>query len=298
MFCFSLPEDSFMPPEDDKAVAPEEARAVIIPFGLEKSVSYEGGTAKGPRAILACSSELEQFDDVFWKEAIKDYGVATLEEPEIAEGHEAALAQLSDLVRQVLDAGKFPFVLGGEHSLTPAVIQPFAESLPKLTIVQFDAHADLRDGYEGNPNSHASAMCRCLDHDNVRLVSIGVRNFSASEIPVLEQYQDCVDIFWAKDKAKWDLDEIVKTVGGGPVYITFDVDAFDASLMPATGTPEPGGLFWDETMDILAAITRSAHIVGADVVELAPRDGLHACDFVAAKLVYKMLSYSLLEKTW
>lgn len=299
MLKYMQPDTAFMPPEDDKAIAPKDARAVLIPFGLEKTVSYEGGTAKGPKAIIECSSELEQFDEVLWCEAIKKYGIATLEAPEIKGKLEDALDQLEDIVEQVLEAGKFPLTIGGEHSLTPAAIRPFvtqaAEKGEHLTILQFDAHADLRDGYEGEHYSHASAMCRCLDHENVRLVSVGIRNISASEIPFLEANKDRIDIFWAKDKKNWKLGDIADVVGSGPVYLTFDLDGFDSSLMQATGTPEPGGLFWNETMDIIARVAKHANIVGADVVELAPREGLHACDFLAAKLVYKILSYSLLK---
>ena len=293
MLDFMPAENGFMPPEDESAIPPEKAKAVIIPFGLEKTVSYEGGTSKGPKAIIECSSELEQFDEVFWREAIKDYGIATLTEPVIEPNHEEALRQLAEIVGNVLEQGCFPMVLGGEHSLTPGAIRPFAKRHKKLTILQFDAHADLRDGYEGHHNSHASAMCRCLDNENVNLVSVGIRNISASEIPFLEANNERIDVFWAKDKRSWDLSQIVKSVGNGPVYLTFDIDGFDASMIPATGTPEPGGLFWDETMDIIAAVSKSANIVGADVVELAPREGLHACDFLAAKLVYKILNYAL-----
>ncbi len=163
----------------------------------------------------------------------------------------------------------------------------------QITILQFDAHADLRDGYEGEHFSHAAAMCRCLDHDNVRLVSVGIRNISAEELPILEQNKDRIDIFWMKDRRKWDVSDVAKAVGNGNVYVTFDIDAFDSSMIPATGTPEPGGLNWWEVMDILDAVSHNASIVGADVVELAPRDGLHACDFMTAKLCYKIMSYAL-----
>ncbi len=282
-------------PHDDANADPAAAQAVIIPFGLEKTVSYEGGTAAGPQAIIDASPELEHFDEVLWKEAFRDYGIATLPQPAIADKLEDALDQLDKSVQSVLDAGKFPLTLGGEHSLTAGAIRPFARAHEKLTILQFDAHADLRDGYDGDHYSHAAAMRRCLDHDNINLVSVGIRNISAEEIPFLESDKDRIDIFWAKDKSYRNIDDVVKAVGTGPVYLTFDVDGFDSSLMPATGTPEPGGLYWDETIDIIAAVAKKATIVGADVVELAPRAGLHACDFLCAKLVYKILSYALLK---
>ncbi|MFN3701513.1 MAG: agmatinase [Alphaproteobacteria bacterium] len=289
------PEDAFMPPEDESASPPDQARALIIPFGLEKSVSYEGGTSKGPQAIIDASPQLEQFDEVFWCEAIKRYGIATMKPPVIRDDLDAALEQLGEIVGEALEHGKFPLVLGGEHSLTPGAIKPFVKRHDTLTILQFDAHADLRDGYEGFHNSHAAAMCRALDNPNVRLVSVGIRNISASEIPFLEANRDRIEIFWAKDKRSWDISQIAKAVGSGAVYVTFDIDGFDAAMIPATGTPEPGGLQWDEVMDILALVSKTAQIVGADVVELAPREGLHACDFLTAKLVYKILSYALLK---
>lgn len=273
----------------------ENAQAVIIPFGLESSVSYESGTSKGPRAILDASPELEFFDEVFWKECFREYGIATLQEQQINAGLPNALSQLEGIVADVLDAGKFPLVLGGEHSLTAGAIRPFSKRHENLTILQFDAHADLRDGYLGEHYSHAAAMRRCLDDETIRLVSVGIRNISAEELPFLESDSNRLDIFWMKDQKDWNANDIANAVGGGPVYITFDVDGFDSSLMPATGTPEPGGLFWNETMDILDAVSKRAQIVGADVVELSPRAGLHACDFVAAKLVYKILSYALLK---
>ena len=290
---FLSPEDGFLGLQPDDAVSPEKAKAWIIPYGLEASVSYGGGTAKGPQAILEASHQTELFDEVFWREPFRDYGVATAQAVKIPAKVEPALDVLEGLIEETLAAGKFPLTLGGEHSLTPGAIRPFAARHDQITILQFDAHADLRDGYEGERYSHAAAMCRCLDHPNVRLVSVGIRNISASEIPFLEANKDRIEIFWAKDKKKWTATDVAKAVGTGPVYITFDIDGFDASMIPATGTPEPGGLWWDEVMDILEAVTAKAKIVGADVVELAPQEGMHACDFLTAKLCYKILSYSL-----
>lgn len=280
-------------PED--AGKPEDSKALIIPFGLEKSVSYEGGTQHGPQAIIDASPELEYFDEVLWCEPFRKYGIATLSQPHIPNDLGAALAILEKTVEDTLTAGHFPLIFGGEHSLTPAALRPHTSRHEKITVLQFDAHADLRDGYLGEKNSHAAAMCRVLDCKNINLVSVGIRNISAEELPILETNQDRIDIFWAKDKRNWHLQDMIDAVGSGPVYITFDLDGFDSSLMPATGTPEPGGLFWDEVMDIISAISKNANIIGADIVELAPRDGLHACDFLAAKLTYKILSYALLS---
>ncbi len=293
MLKFLNSKDGFLHLPDADACDPKDARAVMIPFGLEQSVSYEGGTAKGPQAILDASPELEYFDEVFWRECFRDYGIATLQEPKIEAELPNALNQLEAIVEEVLKLDKFPLIMGGEHSLTAGAIRPFVRRHEQLTILQFDAHADLRDGYEGEHYSHAAAMRRCLDHDNVRLVSVGIRNISAEEIPFLQSDSNRIDIFWMKDRKTWNANDIAKVVGTGPVYITFDIDGFDSAMIPATGTPEPGGLDWWSVMETLDLVSQKAQIVGADVVELAPRAGLHACDFMAAKLCYKLMSYAL-----
>lgn len=278
--------------EADAAAAAGKPGVTVVPFGLEASVSYGGGTARGPQAILEASHQVELFDEELWREPVRDFALATLAPVDIAGDIPAALAQLEAIVAGILDEGRFPLVLGGEHSLTPGAIRPFLKRYEDLVILQFDAHADLRDGYEGEPYSHAAAMRRCLDAPNVRLVSVGIRNISAGEIPFLEANRHRIEIFWAKDRASWDIGAIAAAVAGRPVYLTFDLDGFDASVMPATGTPEPGGLFWPETTAIIRAACASASaIVGADIVELAPAPGLHACDFLAAKLAYKILGY-------
>jgi agmatinase len=166
-----------------------------------------------------------------------------------------------------------------------------------MGVLHFDAHADLRDGFNGEHYSHAAALRRVLDHKEVvSLVSIGIRNISASEIPFLAASSKRIRMFFAKDKKQWKIKEMLKPLKGMPVYLTFDIDGLDSSIMPATGTPEPGGLLWDETMDILRAAAAELNIVGADLLELSPRKELHACDFLAAKLVYKMLNHIFLGK--
>ncbi len=290
------PEAGFLGLDAADAVAPEEARAVIVPFGLEASVSYGGGTARGPAAIVEASHQVELFDEEFWREVYSDYGVATLDFPEIASGIPQALDQLQALTAQLLDANKFPLILGGEHSLTAGSIRPFVERYPDLAILHFDAHADLRDGYDGEHYSHAAALRRVMDLPIKTLVSVGIRNISAGEIPFLDANRDRITIHWGKDKAQWNVEEIVAPLKGRPVYLTFDLDGFDGSVMPATGTPEPGGLFWDDAMAIIRAASGICNIVGADVVELAPREELHACDFLAAKLCYKILNFALAKK--
>ena len=192
----------------------------------------------------------------------------------------------------MLSKKKFPLILGGEHSLTPGAIRPFVKKFNKICLLHFDAHADLRDGYGGNKFSHASAIRRCLDNPNVSVVSFGIRNISKNEIPFSKKNKNRMYIFWAKDKSKWNLKKFKKIIKNKKIYLTFDVDGLDSSLMPATGTPEPGGLFWDETMNIIKIAAKSADIVGADINELSPIKGFDSCNFLVAKLAYKIIAYS------
>lgn len=286
-------EEGFMRLPAEDAADPQKARAAIIPFGLEHTVSYKGGTSRGPAAILDASPELEWYDEAFAKEAFRDYGFVTLREPQIPSGQEEALELLEAMVEDALMAGKFPLTLGGEHALTPGAIRPFARRYPDLVILHFDAHADLRDGYMGEKYSHAAALRRCLDYRDIQLVSFGIRNISAEEVPFLEANKHRITIFWGKDKENWNPKNITRLFKDRPVYLTFDLDGFDSSLMPATGTPEPGGLFWDEAIDIIRIAAEAGTIVGADINELAPIPYFHSCDFLAAKLAYKIMSYAL-----
>jgi agmatinase len=287
------PDEAFLEPGRVDAAHPERAKAVVIPFGIEASVSYGSGTAKGPAAILAASQQLELFDEELWREPYRDYGIATIREPAIAGTVEAALTDLAQTVEAVLDAGRFPFVIGGEHSLTAGAIRPFAASYHDLVVLQFDAHADLRDGYLGERYSHAAAMRRVLDHENVTLVSVGIRAFSQGEADWWERHRHRAHIHWAKDQAKWDIEEIVAPLRGRPIYVTYDIDALDAAAMPATGTPTPGGMNYWQSLAILKRAAAVGRIVGGDLVELAPMPGLHAADFTAAALCYKIMSYAL-----
>ncbi len=273
---------------------PENADVIIIPFGLENSVSYGGGTSKGPQAMIDASSELEFFDEDLWCEPIRNFGIATLKAPEINKNLEKAITQLENLVEEVLKLKKFPFTFGGEHSITAATIRPFARRYKNLAVLHFDAHADLRDGYLGVKYSHAAALRRVLDHKQVTtLISCGIRNISAEEIPFYEEQskKGRITIHWGKDRSKWDYDKIVAPLKNRDVYLTFDVDGFDASLMPATGTPEPGGVLWEDAIQIIKRASKICNIVGADINELAPIKGWHASDFLAAKLAYKILSF-------
>lgn len=291
-------DESFLDPLRADADRPMDARAVVIPFGLEDSVSYGGGTASGPSAILAASHQLELFDDELWREAYADYGIAALDVPSIAESVPAALDQLATLTASVLDAGKLPFVLGGEHSLTAGAIRPFAKRYPRdLVVLQFDAHWDLRDGYLGEPYSHAAAMRRVLDqpgHEQITLVSVGIRAFSEPEARYYEANRSRMHVHFGHAQRGWRIEDVVAPLAGKPVYITFDIDALDAHVMPATGTPVPGGIAWLDALAILRAACETAGtIVGMDLVEFAPIKDFHAYDFTATQLAAKMLNYAL-----
>ena len=287
------PEESFLDPVRADANDPAAARAVVVPFGLEASVSYGAGTAAGPAAIIAASQQLELYDDELQCEPYLGFGVATLRAPEIARPMEAALGQLAGIVETVTEQKKFPLVLGGEHALTAGAIRPLAARHKDLVVLQLDAHADLRDGYLGNRYSHAAAMRRVLDHAGVSLVSVGIRAISKEEVDFAAANRDRITIHWARDRARRNVEEIVAPLKGRPVYVTFDVDVLDAAVMPATGTPTPGGLSFEEALAILRRACETGNVVGADLVELAPIKGLHACDYTAAALAYKILSYAL-----
>ena len=292
----------------------ESAGVIVVPLGFEKSVSFGRGTKNGPEAIISASRQVELFDEELWQETYKKVGIVTLKA--ILAGSFSSLEkQIGAVLREILPTKKLPIVLGGEHSITPFIIGAYKKAgYENFSILQFDAHADLRDGYLGQKYSHAAAMRRSLDFDGVsphtkikqrqdnnqaqtfgvgvNLVQVGIRNISNEndELVFWEKNQGRIKTFWAKDKKKWKISEIVGALKKN-VYLTFDVDVFDSGIMPSTGTPEPGGLDWYETLDILRAVCKNKKIIGADFVELAPIKGLPAPDFLAAKLIYKTIGY-------
>ena len=267
-------------------------KVVIIPFGLEKTVSYGGGTSKGPKEIIKASHQVELFDEDLNKEPYKHIGIKTLKPFPIKKNIIDALKQIENINKLLLDKKKFPLVLGGEHSLTAGAIRPFIKKFGKICLLHFDAHTDLRNSYNGNKFSHASAIRRCLDNPNVSVISFGIRNISSNEISFLNKNRKRIKIYWAKDKLNWDLNKFKKIIRNKKVYLTFDVDGLDSSLMPATGTPEPGGLFWNETIKIIKVAAQSSKIIGGDLNELSPIKGFDSYNFLVAKLAYKIISYS------
>jgi len=282
---------------DEAAGAFASARAVVFPVPYEATTSYGGGTRGGPAAIIDASRYIEVYDREMDAEPGPAIGIHTLPPIELTRaGPAEAMRELRDAHDRVLEAAgdRFVLMLGGEHAVSAPAIRSHAARLEasageRLTVLQFDAHADLRAEYEGSPHSHASAMARVLDVADV--VGVGLRGVSAEEVEVARS-RGGVHLIWADDMWASDdwMDEAIDRLGE-KVYITFDVDYFDPSLVPSTGTPEPGGGDWYRTLRFLRRVFEEREVVGCDVVELAPTPGLHAPDFLVAKLVYKLLGY-------
>ena len=266
-------------------------KVVIVPFGLEKTVSYGRGTKNGPKEIIKASHQVELFDEELNKEPYKEIGIKTLKPFVIKKEIKSALSQLTKINEKILSNNKFPMIFGGEHSLTVGSIKPFVKKYDEITLLHFDAHADLRESYNGEKYSHASAIKRCLDFKNVKVISFGIRNLSQSEMNFYKKNQDRIEIFWGKDKKNWDLSRLKTIFKEKNVYITFDVDGFDASIMPATGTPEPGGLLWEDVLPIIKKVCQISNVIGVDINELAPIKNFDSYNFLVAKLAYKILSY-------
>lgn len=267
---------------------PATARVTIIPAPLEYSVCYMAGTRHGPQAILDASSQMELYDEeldwspievgVYTRPALDYTGLS----------HAAALEATGLAVREVLQRKQLPLILGGEHSLSAPPIAEVRNYFPDLTVVHIDAHGDLRDEYEGTPLSHASIERRVVDL-GIPLTEIGIRSFSPEEAEFLKSKPD-VAIVWghqlARGSAKIPWERLSQHT-----YVTIDLDALDPGEMPAVGTPEPGGLHWYQLLDLFREICQRTTIVGMDVVELCPMAGQTRADFLAARLVYKMIGY-------
>lgn len=284
--------------EDARPCTYAEARVAVLPVPYEGTVSYGGGAAAGPRALLEASAQLEMYDEEL-DTCVDAVGLHTLPPVDCAgaapEGvmeriHAAALGPLRD--------GKFLVTLGGEHSISYGVFtaQQAVRTRP-FSLLQIDAHADLRPSYQGTPHSHACIMARAHDL-GLPFVQVGIRALSAEERGFLRRTGLEANVFWAHTLAErpddgW-MDEVVERLGED-VYVTLDVDGLDPTIMPATGTPVPGGLGWYTTLRLLRRVARRRRIVGCDITELAPIPGQHAPDFLAARLVYKLIGYALAD---
>lgn len=270
-------------------------KVVVLPIPYEATTSYEGGTRHGPEAILRASAQVELYDPDFEGEPVFAYGLRTLPflEP-VVHGPEAMLQAVARCVEEQARQGLFVVALGGEHSLSLGVGKGLQAALGEpLAVVHFDAHCDLRDTYEGSPYSHACVARRLLEAGLQPLLQLGVRSYSQEEALFLRQHPEQVWMVPA-ERIHTALEEVRRELAdrliGRKVFLTFDADALDPSLMPAVGTPEPNGLTWEEVLSLLRTIASQAEVVGMDWMELSPRPGLHHADFTLAKLIYKTLN--------
>jgi len=266
----------------------EHARVVILPVPLDRTTSYVPGTRTGPHEILVASSHMELWEEETQTD-VHSVGIYTLPEMEFPF---ASMDEVVDEIRRVaaeiVNRGKFPVILGGEHSITPPVVAAVAAKHKGLSVLQIDAHADLRDSFMGTPHNHACAMRRTLDY--APLTQVGIRSLSSEEAADIPSLKTRVfyDFNMRQDPA-W-MDRVVDSLSD-TVYITIDVDGFDPAIMPSTGTPEPGGLSWYEGLSLLRRVIERRTVVGCDIVELSPMPGNAAPNFLCANLLYKILSY-------
>lgn len=274
--------------EDDARSDYARARVAVLPVPYEATVSYGKGTAGGPAAILRASVQLELWDEQLGCEPSR-WGIWTDPPLQLPTGQgEKAVERIAQRFGELMDAGKWVVMLGGEHSITTGGVRAAAARTDGLVVVQLDAHADLRDSYEGDRWSHACAMARCLEIAPVH--AVGVRSYSAEERDRIRRglrgYR--LTHAWEMRNEDW-IDAFLEEVRGRPVYLTVDVDYFDPSIIPATGTPEPGGGAWWPTLRFLRELFGQARVVACDVVELAPVAALHHADFSVARLVHKLI---------
>lgn len=265
----------------------DRSRIAVLPVPYEATVSYMPGTRAGPEAILRASTQVELYDEQMRIEPFRA-GIWTdrmlpVESLPPAE----AVRLVSRRFGELMDAGKWVLMLGGEHSITPGGVAAAQARCEGLQVVQLDAHADLRGAYEGSPWNHACAMARCLDLVPVR--AIGIRNYSAEEAERIRQGIPGYRVLhaWEMEREDW-IERSLEGLDGRPIYLTLDVDYFDPGIVPATGTPEPGGPAWWPTLRFLTALFLRARVVACDIVELAPARGLHHADFTVARLAYKL----------
>jgi agmatinase len=275
----------------------EKSKIAVLSCPYEKTTSYGKGTAKGPAAILKASRYVEFFDEETKKEVCFEKGIATLKP--LIFGNLTGKKTLDFIyknVKALIDEGKFVITLGGEHSISAAPVKAHFDSSSMLeggfSLLHFDAHSDLRDEYEGNKYSHASFAARVAEF-TTDITQVGIRAQCKEEFEFIKRKG--INTFYAYQMRNEGFDyllreKIIDTLNKN-VYITFDVDYFDPSIMPSTGTPEPNGFYWDETMSLLKDVCEKRNVLGFDVVELAPRKEYIFPDFLTAKLVYKILNY-------
>src|SRR5438477_6625036 len=260
----------------------DRARVVILPVPLDRTTSYVSGTRNGPHEILVASSHMELWDEETETD-VHSIGIFTLPEMEFPFGTiDEVMVEIRRIAAEIVSLGKFPFVLGGEHSLTGPVVAAVAAKHPGLSVLQIDAHADLRDTYMGTPHNHACAMRRVLEY--ARTTQVGVRSLSPEEAAAAPALP--TEIFYDYNMRQHDdwIERVVDSLSE-TVYITIDCDGFDPAIMPAVGTPEPGALTWYEALALLRRVIESRRVVGCDIVELCPLAGNVAPNLLCAKLL-------------
>ncbi|MEM4633752.1 MAG: agmatinase [Candidatus Anstonellaceae archaeon] len=261
----------------------QNAKYIILSSPYDSTVSYGVGTRNGPRAIIDASRQVELYDIELGQDISSQCGIFTADELEVDRGNpERNCRFVQEAVESVLDAGKIPILLGGEHSVSIGAFWAFAAKGKKMSVLQIDAHADMRQEYEGSKYDHACAMARCREHFHA--VSVGIRSYSQEEAEEIEKQK--LDIYGVDFQA----DEIIAKLKE-EVYITIDLDGFDPSQAPAVGTPEPGGLSWHQVIGLLRQVSKKRKVVGFDLVELSPIPGNNVSEFLCARLVYKLIGY-------
>ena len=264
----------------------KRSRFVILPVPYEQTTSYKAGTKEGPQAIISASKQVELFDEELKTEPYKT-GICTLNELEpISRGPEEMVEKIYKVGRELVKDKKIVVMLGGEHTISIGMIKAYKQRYKDLSVLQLDAHADLRDSFQGSQFSHACTMRRV--REIAPAVQVGIRNTSLEEHKWIRKEK--LNLFIAPEKDLSWLDKALSLLSSN-VYLTLDLDFFDPSIMPSVGTPEPGGFLWYETLDLLRTLSSKKNIVGFDIVELCPQPGNIAPDFMAAKLIYKIIGY-------
>jgi agmatinase len=265
-----------------------DAKFVVIPVPYDLTSTYQSGSRRGPAAIIEASTNMELYDEELKKETYLAGIHTTLPVAIDARGPKNMVNIVRKKISRIAGLNKIPVMLGGEHSITLGAVQAVIEKYPGLTVLQFDAHADLRDTYQGSPYNHACVARRISEI--CPLVQVGIRSMSKEEGEFLPQSKvKSYSADFVLDKKNW-AETVCKDLSGD-IFVTIDLDVFDPSIMPATGTPEPGGLYWKDVLHLLKLVSASCNIRGFDVVELAPLPGIVAPDFMAAKLIYRTMGY-------
>jgi len=266
----------------------EKSLFVIVPVPYDATTSYGAGARRGPYAIIESSIQLELYDDELNIDSYM-YGIHTLPSLEPLIAPEMMQASIQECLTKIIKKGKIPIVIGGDHSISLAPIKTFYEAKENFTVVHFDAHTDLREQYQGSKYSHACVMRR-VSELNIPITQIGIRSLSREDAEFLKSTPSIKTFFARNLFNNTDYSEIIDSIKTKKIYISFDVDAFDPSIIPATGTPEPGGLVWYQVISIIKELAQKFDIIGFDVVELAPNTPSPS-EFIVSKLIYKIIGY-------